>query len=82
MLSRFQRRWKLSVRALEGHIVDVTLRNGSHIVAKLISSQRGRVDTVWLLVDETDMFVPVGAVIQILDYQASGSSAPLPDVFS
>jgi hypothetical protein len=48
---------------LEGQHAGIELSDGSRLRGTLISYGRGRVTTVWLEVDGTDMFIPHDAVV-------------------
>jgi hypothetical protein len=49
----------LDLRSMEGSPVSVTLKNGSHLDGVLISSGRGRTNTLWVYANETDLLISV-----------------------
>ena len=56
----------LALRHLEGRRVGLVLSDGSRIVdAQLISAGRPGLTSVWILIDNTDNFIPVMAVTEV-----------------
>jgi hypothetical protein len=55
-----------SVHRIEGQRVSVAMRNGARFDAcDVVSRARGRNRTLWLVVDDEDVFVPVEDVVGI-----------------
>jgi hypothetical protein len=54
------------IKALEGHQVSLSLRDGSRLDdCQLVSSGRHRARTLWLFGSGTDTFVPLDQVIDL-----------------
>jgi hypothetical protein len=58
---------RLQLRSLEGHRVRVSLVDGSCIDdCQLICAPRSGAETLWvLLADKGDLFIPLGAVVEV-----------------
>ena len=56
----------LTLRHLEGRRIGLVLSDGTRIVeAQLISAGRPGLTSVWVLVDNTDNFIPMMAVSEV-----------------
>jgi len=65
----------LALRHLEGRRVSLVLSDGSRIVdAQLISAGRPGLTSVWILIDNTDNFIPVMAVTEVWEMAAANPS--------
>jgi hypothetical protein len=54
------------IKALEGHQVSLSLRDGSRLDdCQLVSSGRNQASTLWLFGSGTDTFVPLDQVIDL-----------------
>jgi hypothetical protein len=63
-------------RTLEGHCVNVALRDGRRIDGcELVSSDARRVTTLWLLIDGSDVFVAGDEVVAIEESSSAGPVA-------
>ena len=51
------------LRTLEGRWVSVNLMDGSCIDAELISAGRPDLQTIWLVISDVDVFLPLSDVI-------------------
>ncbi|MDQ1489336.1 MAG: hypothetical protein QOJ23_1850 [Actinomycetota bacterium] len=64
------------LRILEGHQVSLALADGSRIDdSQLVSAGRSRVPTIWIFVNGTDTFVPLGDVVDVWETAAHRSTA-------
>jgi hypothetical protein len=64
---------RLHHQSLEGHIVSVAFANGERIDScRLVSAGRCGVQTLWLAVGDTDVFVPTHDVTEVWE---AGSGA-------
>jgi len=60
------------LKLLEGRRVRVALRDGSRIDdAQLVSSGRGRVQTLWVFTNGVDAFVPLPEVVDVWEAVAA-----------
>jgi hypothetical protein len=58
--------WKRQIRSLEGHHVDVSLRDGTRLAdCELVCGARARVERLWLVRDDEDVIVPLWEVVSI-----------------
>ena len=56
----------VALRHLEGRRVSLVLNDGTRIVdAQLISAGRPGLASAWILIDESDSFIPVMAVTEV-----------------
>jgi hypothetical protein len=54
------------IKALEGHQVSLSLRDGSRLDdCQLVSTGRNQVSTLWLFGRGTDTFIPLDQVIDL-----------------
>ena len=65
-----------ALRAVEGHRVDVVLRDGRRITGcTLVSGGRARVTTLWLVADEDDILVGADDVASMRESTAPSTAA-------
>jgi hypothetical protein len=63
-------------RGFEGHRVDVTFHDGRTIEdCLLVSSTRRRIGSLWLVVDDADLFVPTNEVVALAVSRAHAHGA-------
>ncbi|MGH8992400.1 MAG: hypothetical protein ACRDZ7_12895 [Acidimicrobiia bacterium] len=67
---------RTSLQVLEGQQVSVALRDGARIDdCQLVSAGRAATSTLWLFSNGTDVFVPVGDVLDVWEAHAGGRAA-------
>lgn len=65
----------LTLRHLEGHRVGLVLNDGTRILdCQLISAGRPGLSSVWVLVDNTDNFIPVMTVTEVWEISPANSN--------
>jgi len=65
----------LTLRHLEGRRVSLVLTDGTRILdAQLISAGRPGLSSVWILIDNTDNFIPVMLVTEVREIVAANSN--------
>jgi hypothetical protein len=65
----------LTLRHLEGRRVGLVLNDGSRILdAQLISAGRPGLTSVWILIDNTDNFIPVMHVTEVWEIASANSN--------
>ena len=67
------------IGCLEGHHVEVTLADGSQIAdCELVSAGHRGVESLWVCIDGTDMFVPLVEVTEVREVLSSAARCTHP----